>query len=191
MSRDAAWPPADDSGFTHLTAGRAQRKSKPARKGINVTQTHRIRLRGPWNCQWLDPSGETSAAGTPSDRPGKPTGDSGRVNLPAGWQELVGRGVGCRLRLTRRFGRPTNLDADERVVLVFEDVVGLARIELNGQRLGEILPNQARAEFDVTSRLDENNRLTVEMSWDPSALPQETSRLWSEVALEIRSGLCL
>ena len=107
--------------------------------------------------------------------------------MPADWRDVFGGRAG-RARFTRRFGRPTNLGPDEQVLLVFEDVGGRSTIELNGDRLGEIQAGQARVAFDVTDRLQDNNRLTVEMVFAPAAVPRTAGGCWQEVALEIRSS---
>lgn len=57
----------------------------------------------------------------------------------------------------RRFGRPRTLPANETVWLVGEAPNG-AEVRLNGEALGE---SDGRFAFDVTSRLDARNEVTI------------------------------
>jgi hypothetical protein len=94
---------------------------------------HRIRLRGPWDCEPL-----------------------GRVTMPCRWDH-VGR-VRCR----RRFGYPGRIDAHERVWLTFAGVEAVAEAWLNGQELGRF-GGTGPFEFEVTPLLRARNELTVEV----------------------------
>lgn len=105
--------------------------------------THRIRLHGPWG---VTPTG--------------PDAPAGRMTIPGtlrdgGWERFAGQ-----VTFLRRFGRPTNLDADERVWLVFEQITGPARAWLHQNLLGTI---DGTARFDVTALLAERNDLQVEI----------------------------
>jgi len=119
---------------------------------------HRIRLRGPWECE-VGP------------RPG-------RVALPCTWEQLaVGDGP-ASVQLVRSFGYPGRLDDCERVWLTFTGVRGLATVVLNDEALG---PGQGDFEFEVTRLLRPRNRLSVGLGAEnPAGL------VWEEVALEIR-----
>src|SRR5262245_97069 len=64
---------------------------------------HRIRLRGPWECQPLAPDG-------PPPR---------RVTLPCRWADGGLGDFRGPVRFRRRFGYPGRLDAHERVWLTF------------------------------------------------------------------------
>ncbi len=99
---------------------------------------HRIRLAGPW--QLVDASGSTS-----------------RVTLPVGLAQPS--------RLRRRFGRPRQLDSDERVWLVIEGLSGNAVVTLNDGPLESKAADATRSvvlRVDVTDRLVENNWLVIE-----------------------------
>ena len=72
---------------------------------------HRIRLRGPWNYEWLGDS--------------KQEPQNGRVSLPKEWRDLLGDVEGC-VRFQRTFHCPTNLSEASRVDLVFEGIGGKA-----------------------------------------------------------------
>jgi beta-galactosidase/beta-glucuronidase len=65
-----------------------------------------------------------------------------------------------RVSFQRSFGKPTNLDADEQVWLVFEHVVGAAEVLLNGETLGT---TSATARFEIKARLAVRNELVVEI----------------------------
>jgi hypothetical protein len=94
---------------------------------------HRIRLRGPWDCEPL-----------------------GRLTMPCRW-DYAGR-VRCR----RRFGYPGRIDEYERVWLTFAGVEAVAEAWLNGRELGRFGGTGPFA-FEVTSLLRARNELTVEV----------------------------
>src|SRR5437879_10383554 len=99
---------------------------------------HRIRLRGPWNCA---PAGA------------KPW----RVTVPcrlADW-ELTD----VLVVLSRKFGYPGRIDAEERVWLTLSHVEGCAMLTLNGQLLGQA--HDGPFEGDVTALLRPHNQLDV------------------------------
>jgi len=136
-----------------------------------VTEPYRIRLRGPWKYEWLEPK----------DRPE----GSGTVQMPARWEELFGKRAG-RVRFQRRFGRPTNLEPSERVFVVFEGVGGNATVWLNGQPLGQL--KGPRGAFDVTELLRPSNQLVVEVEYAPDRWPDTPGGLWGLVLIEIRQS---
>jgi hypothetical protein len=105
--------------------------------------------------------------------------------MPATWQSLFGDAAGTA-RFRRRFNRPTNLDPDERVFLVFGGLAGWVRVSLNGAELGSLSAGHDPAEFDVTPRLAPRNTLDVEVTFDPAAVAGRPGGLWAPVALEIR-----
>lgn len=72
-----------------------------------------------------------------------------------GWENFTGHVV-----FHRRFGLPSNLDADERVWLFLEQVAGSARVWLNLDLLGNI---EGSARFDITTQLAVRNDLRVEL----------------------------
>jgi hypothetical protein len=94
---------------------------------------HRIRLRGPWDCEPL-----------------------GRVTMPCRW-DFAGR-VRCR----RRFGYPGRIDDYERVWLTFAGVKGTTKVWLNGQLLGRH-EGPWPFELEVTRLLRPRNQLVVEV----------------------------
>ena len=133
---------------------------------------HRIRLRGPWRYESLSAEITDPA--------------SGRVPLPGAWQELFGEVAG-RVRFSRTFHRPTNLEPGSRVHLVFEGLGGAAEISLNGRKIGESANGTAAEDslrIEVTERLNPHNELQVDVQYDPteSATP---GGLWGLVVLEI------
>src|SRR5688572_30740827 len=109
---------------------------------------HRIRLRGPWQCQPM--SSADSDRTLPQDR---------EVTMPGRLRDqgLVGF-VGTAL-LRRRFGYPGRIDSWERVWLVFDDIEGSADISLNGNMLART--QKGRSAHDVTTLLGERNHLDV------------------------------
>jgi hypothetical protein len=129
---------------------------------------HRIRLRGPWECEPL---------GAPGGQPRAPL----RMTMPCRWREGGLGDFAGRVRFTRRFGYPGRIDADERVWLTFAGVEGTAEVRLNGQPLGRHEGAAGPFEHEVTRLLQARNQLVVEVE-------ELTGRggLWGDVALEIR-----
>ncbi len=116
---------------------------------------HTIRLRGPWELTPL-----RSAAATSKMLPGgEPLGFELQTitqQLPAAWDDVL-PGFRGTVRYSRRFGRPTNLEAHERVWLVVADVAGSPTIRLNGENVSDL-------SVDVTDRLLERNLLQIEVT---------------------------
>jgi Glycosyl hydrolases family 2, sugar binding domain len=140
---------------------------------------HRIRLRGPWDYEPLarrvsGPDGLVELV--TYDLP-----PAARITMPARWSAAGLVHFAGRVRFTRHFGVPRRLDQDERVWLTFGGVTGFADVSLNGERVGSQTEGDGPFEFDITSLLQEINRLVVDVD---SAMPD--GGLWGEVALEIR-----
>jgi hypothetical protein len=135
---------------------------------------HRIRLRGPWDCEPLAWLNEDSSEPLPAPR---------RVTMPCGRGEAGIPGFDGRLRFRRRFGYPGRIDAQERVWLIFEGIAGQAEIRLNDQVLGRRSTSEPKEafEFDVTSLLQARNELIVDV-----VATEGQGGLWGEVALEVR-----
>jgi hypothetical protein len=115
--------------------------------------THIIRLRGPWNYRLLVPSAPHAANQATSLR-------TGTINLPGDWRQTFGDEFQGRVELTRRFGRPTGLEAGARVELVIEPADACSALRLNGDLLEPVVQPPA-ARFDVTHRLRPRNTLEV------------------------------
>src|SRR5947209_8061277 len=129
---------------------------------------HRIRLRGPWECEPLARHG------------GGPLPPPGRMTMPCRWADGGLPDFAGRVRFRRRFGYPGRIDAYERVWLTFAGVGGAAEVRLNGQPLGRH-EGPGPFEFEVTPLLQARNELTVEVD-----APAGDGGLWGEVALEVR-----
>ncbi len=132
---------------------------------------HRIRLRGPWDCEPLARTGPASGA--------LPV--RFRMTLPCRWSQGGLPDFTGRVRFRRRFGFPGRIDAHERVWLTFGGVETAAEVSLNGQFLGRRLGNEGPFEFEVTAQLAVRNELIVEVEG-----AAERGGLWGEVALEVR-----
>src|SRR5947209_19779684 len=144
--------------------GNGSRETSAARRGYNGHMyPHRIRLRGPWEAEPLDPPGEVR-----------------RVTLPARLGEC-GLGECRRVRFRRRFGRPRQIDDHERVWLIGEGLAGRGAFQLNGRVLGSHDGEAGPFAFPVTDLIAERNELTVDV-----AAEGPTDGLWGDVALEIR-----
>ena len=142
---------------------------------------HRIRLHGPWEIQWIS-------------RPwsGPYPGEQIRglfikprlVRMPVDWRTLFGEEAGT-VAFIRHFHWPTNLEPAETAWLTFDGVGGSATVRLNGELLGTV---SATGCFDVTRRLVSDNRLTVEVTFDPSNKTKEQvypGGLYATVALDL------
>lgn len=124
--------------------------------------THIIRLHGPWQYEILSVSRQDPTI----DQAGLPT--TGRIKMPADWGETLGRDFRGRVRYTRRFGRPTGLEAGDRVRLVVQRLDALGSITLNDGPPSTLLPGQRNWQHDVTTLLEPRNLLTIEVE-----LPEE------------------
>ncbi len=132
---------------------------------------HRIRLRGPWECEPLE---RLPQVAHPAPLPSKAT-----MILPCRWGDGGLKGFAGRVRYRRRFGWPGRLDAHEHVWLTFAGVEGAAEVWLNGSHLER--RDIAAFELEVTSLLQIRNQLTVEVT-----AADDRGGLWGEVALEVR-----
>ena len=140
---------------------------------------HRIHLRGPWQFAWLERWG-CADGGTAE----------GRVKLPNQWPQLLQQANG-RLRMTRRFGRPANLEPEERVLLFVERIRCGGQVRLNGQCLLQFDASEAADDqplwADVTSLLQSSNWLEITVELPDVAANVAQDGLWSGVGIEIRT----
>lgn len=145
---------------------------------------HWIRLRGPWEVSWLEPPLEESEL---RELP------QGRVHLPVDWQSLFGRRNGTA-RFTRRFQKPTNLDAEERVLITLCEPGCDVRLELNEIALAPLdalvgdpasSPCEDAVSFDITSLLAQTNRLQIDVTVGNQCDGGKPCGLWRPVMLEV------
>jgi hypothetical protein len=127
---------------------------------------HRIRLRGPWECE-------------PSGRPQL------RMSLPSRWADGGLIDFSGRVRFRRRFGYPGQIDAYERVWLTLAGVSDRAEVLLNGAPLGSC-GGDGPFEFEITRLLGLRNELIVDVEGTA-----ERGGLWGETALEVRCAAYL
>jgi|GEM_PF-2924753 len=124
---------------------------------------HRIRLRGPWLCEPVvdsAPEVALSPVGEPAGRPTSPT--------PSHDGTSAGPGAAVRTRWTRRFHRPTGLQAGEQVVLVIAAAEGPGWAMLNGALLGPVVGSQP-SRFVITPLMHWRNELVIELQSRPPA----------------------
>ena len=138
---------------------------------------HRIRLRGPWECEPIVRM-VRHADGRVESLPG-PVPAARRMTMPCRWSEGGLVDFTGRVRFRRHFGYPGRIDAHERIWLTFAGIEGTADVHLNGHFLGQ--PQQAPFECDVSNLLQARNHLEVLVE----ALTA-SGGIWGEVALEIR-----
>ncbi len=127
---------------------------------------HRIRLRGPWQCEPIAPPGGSA----PPAR---------RVTMPSGWIAAGLTGFRGPARFTRRFGYPGRIDDGEHVWLLGESARGCRSVHLNGQFLSDN-PSEVFA-FDVSAILAQRNLLEMMVQGD-----KDHVGLWGDIVLEIR-----
>jgi len=130
---------------------------------------HRIRLRGPWQCEPL-------ARDTPGPLPAPL-----RMTIPCRWADGGLGNFAGRARFTRNFGYPGRLDWHEHVWLTFAGVDEAAEVWVNGQYLGRHAGAPQPFEFDVTGFLRDRNTLQVDVESRTGS-----GGIWGEVALEVR-----
>jgi hypothetical protein len=131
---------------------------------------HRIRLRGPWECEPLERR-PPSAEPLPPPR---------RLTPPCRWADAGLAGFSGRARLRRRFGYPGRIDAYERVWLTLAGVPDHTAVRLNGAAVGTCSASGA-CEFDVTSLLASRNELLLDVEGTADG-----DALLGEAALEVR-----
>jgi hypothetical protein len=141
---------------------------------------HRIRLRGPWECEplarFLSGAGGDLQLSTESLPP------RFQITMPRRWHEGGLANFAGRVRFRRRFSWPARIDPHERVWLTFAGVTTSAKVWLNDHLLGQHQGPPDPFEFDVTQLLQLRNHLTVEVESTTTA-----GGLWGEVALEVRA----
>ena len=140
---------------------------------------HRIRLRGPWECEPL--ARQARRADGTIEKLDQPLPPKIRMTMPCHWNEGGLGDFTGRVRFVRHFGIPRQIDSHERVWLTFAGAHELAEVWLNGHFLGQHQGGQESFEFQVTSLLRERNALKVEVESHSSL-----GGLWGEVALEVR-----
>jgi hypothetical protein len=131
-----------------------------------IRYPHRIRLRGPWECE-------------PSGRPPL------RMTLPCRWADGGLMDFSGRVRFRRRFGYPGQIDAYERVWLTLAGVSDRAEVRLNGAALGSC-GGDGPFEFEITRLLGSRNELIVDVEG-----AAERGGLCGETALEVRCAAYL
>ncbi|MSU79911.1 MAG: hypothetical protein EXS16_17705 [Gemmataceae bacterium] len=129
---------------------------------------HRIRLRGPWEC-------EPVVAGAFMPR---------RIIMPARWHDAGLAGTTGEARFTRKFGYPGRADETEHIWITCDGVTGLRQVSLNGVRFVSEL--RTEFDFDATAVMAARNHLEVIIHGEG-----EDAGLWGEVAMEIRKDAFL
>ena len=125
---------------------------------------HRIRLRGPWDCELIDAERRTPR----------------RVLMPCRWADAGLAGIRGPARFSRKFGYPGKADPDlEHIWLICDGCTGCREIHLNGFRLAESADESFA--FDVSRLLAARNQLDVTIQGNG-----DECGLWGDVFLEIR-----
>lgn len=148
-----------------------------------------MRLAGPWRYEVL-------ARYKGAEAPLTGAATSGTARLPGDWSRELGAEFRGRVRYTRAFNQPTNLDPHEHVWLVIDGVDAAAAVVLNGQELGQTAGYARLFERDVTVIVERRNELVVDVELPPFTPKYEPvlrpgrermpGGLVGEVRLEIR-----
>lgn len=133
---------------------------------MRPTLVHRMHLKGPWNYEWLDGSDRSQEHVDSLVSEDSPLLTGSRIRMPSSWQSAFGETAG-RIRFSRRFQRPTNLDADEQVHIAFDGIGGAAVLFLNNVQIGQLQDSEETVSFDITAGLKASNELTVELTYAP------------------------
>jgi hypothetical protein len=134
---------------------------------------HTIKLKGPWTIIRSPEEGSMEAVIEPRT-----------THLPADWRSLFGSAAGTAV-FERRFNRPTGLTDGHRVRVLFRDVAGLRRVQLNGESLAVDQVAGAVQAVDLTEHMQPHNLLTVEVAFDPRQNADDPGGLWQPVLLQI------
>jgi len=137
---------------------------------------HEMRLKGPWEYCWKSPEVAESELGTSLE---------GRVKVPVSWRECFGNRPGVVV-WSRRFQKPTNLDAIERVMVAAPQLAGVVQVRLNGTPLPFEGQPDSGFRFDVTEMLDPSNVLEIEMEC-PTESDVQTRGMTEPAVIEIWS----
>jgi hypothetical protein len=132
---------------------------------------HRIRLRGPWKFAWVDDNGRVGSVEVRKH--------------PDDWEDFTDAKAG-RIRLSRTFHAPTNVEDTEQIFVVLTGVRGEGDVSLNGQSLGHFTPSQRTCEFPLPGPLPFSNELTITVSFDAATPTEPQVGVYDVVELEIR-----
>lgn len=164
-----------------------------------TTYPYRINLRGPWQYEPLARTVLLSDGRIESCTVSAPLPPPGRMNLPCAWTSAGLENFRGRVRFLRRFHKPRQIDANERVWLAFSGADYFTTAWLNGALLGRHEGMFDPFAFDITRHLAVRNELIVET--DSPAITCGTAfggnqrmvrgtdspgGLWGEVGLEMR-----
>jgi hypothetical protein len=120
---------------------------------------HVIRLHGAWEYEPLASEATSGENASP-----------GRTDMPADWEQLLGRGFRGRVRCTRRFHRPTGLAPGQRVWLAVDAANIAGPMSLNGRELAAPPGSGERRRFEIAERLEPANVLTLDLDFPGGAL---------------------
>lgn len=145
---------------------------KPLMSDSNI---HSIKLKGPWIVLRTPCETRIALPGT-------------TVTIPFDWRALFGAAAGTAV-FERRFNRPTGLTDEHRVRIVVREASRLQRLAVNDSSLIIEQRKDGAQLVDITRSLAPHNRLTIELSFDPGAMPQAPGGIGQPVILEIEDCL--
>lgn len=126
--------------------------------------SHRIRLRGPWQCLPLSRNILLADGTLHKERTDLPSPI--RLNLPTRVFTPFGDDFCGTVRLQRTFNRPTGLEMKTRVYLVLHFGKHGGLLWLNDEPLGTIRPTAGDHRFLLGPGLLPHNRLEIELQLD-------------------------
>ena len=146
--------------------------------------SHRIRLRGPWQCVPLSRNRLLADGTLHEQRTDLPSPI--RLNLPTHIFTPFGDDFCGTVRLQRTFNRPTGLEVETRIVLVLRFGKRAGLLWLNDKPLGTIEPTTVDHRFLLGLGLLPHNRLEIELQLDnqQDRVPGDSV---GEIFLEIHS----
>ena len=107
------------------------------------------------------------------------------MTMPADWKATLGPDFRGRVLYQRRFGRPSNLGANQRIELILHKINGFAMIALNGRQLREIELGDPVCRCELTDLLLPRNDLRIEVNLPRGSEDRGAGGIVGEVQLAI------
>ena len=139
----------------------------------NQSRSHKIRLHGPWQFESARQADENLQLNEGAIKKRK-------VQLPCKLDEVRDVSLAAAFKLSRTFGCPTELTADQKIWLVIESTGVSGKAFLNDQNLGVL--NDGGLRTEISQRLQQRNSLRMEL--DPHRGDANAAEIQS-VRLEI------
>lgn len=86
-----------------------------------------------------------------------------RVKIPSDWADWLGVSFRGQVAYTRRFNRPTGLEAEQRVWLVIEAIDFRGSVLLNDQPIGCLQFGDPPLRIEIGSWIQKSNRIRIDI----------------------------